>query len=460
MKLFSVLIVRPDLDSRRIIAHVPGLLAAFLLLLIATGPVLAAPDSLARGPFLASSVVSQELPCGLGCVVDQVPASAQVSLVVSLEAGSHLDEAATSGLANLLAELKSSSLEGWLDASSHPASPLLGTGLLQNSNKDYTSFSLSCSLLNWREALRAIFTVLFVEEPKAEQLDKARPQVLSELERLAQNPTYSALDRAHQAIYAGHPYALPVRGSRESLQALALRDVISFWRQHYVARQAGLVVSGPVLPEEVFSFVTSELAPLLRAGEAAPAVPVAPAPPSRGIITEGSLGDNAHILVAFTGPSLDSPKRVWQYDVLLYALLGYGPASVMSVLGDVDLRNPVSVEFLTFEGPALLTLGLDVPEDQASSVIAALQRHFDGLPSKLTPEVLEDARRRLLAGFLAGNQNPRERADALAFYQRKGGYSFGVDYTSNITALKLSELPDLASKKLAWDEARLLLVYY
>jgi predicted Zn-dependent peptidase len=62
-------------------------------------------------------------------------------------------------------------------------------------------------------------------------------------------PWFNALECFTKQIYGDHPYALPVTGSRESLDIISKRDIEQFFAQNYVARNGAISIVGDICLE-------------------------------------------------------------------------------------------------------------------------------------------------------------------------------------------------------------------
>ncbi len=66
------------------------------------------------------------------------------------------------------------------------------------------------------------------------------------LEARKQSPSDIAEEAFFKAVYAEHPYAMPVGGTDESLENITLQDIEAFYQQYYVASNAITVIVGAV----------------------------------------------------------------------------------------------------------------------------------------------------------------------------------------------------------------------
>ncbi len=69
--------------------------------------------------------------------------------------------------------------------------------------------------------------------------------------RITESPAFQLYTRMYQTMYAGHPFARSVIGSRASIRELTPATTIEFHRQWYRASNAYLLISGPLKARDI-----------------------------------------------------------------------------------------------------------------------------------------------------------------------------------------------------------------
>ncbi|MEN8129978.1 MAG: pitrilysin family protein [Pseudomonadota bacterium] len=87
-----------------------------------------------------------------------------------------------------------------------------------------------------------------------------------------QEPDAIAEKAFYRAVYGDHPFANPVNGTEQSIDAIALEDVKDFHRRYLVARNAVLVLVGDINKEDA-ERVARRIGKRLPAGKPAPTLP-------------------------------------------------------------------------------------------------------------------------------------------------------------------------------------------
>lgn len=96
-----------------------------------------------------------------------------------------------------------------------------------------------------------------------EDIEPERRVVLEErLSRVDNNPRAQLAEQAASALYANHPYRIPIIGWEHEIKALTRADLLAFYRAWYTPNNAVIVISGDVTAAEVKPMVTKHFAGL------------------------------------------------------------------------------------------------------------------------------------------------------------------------------------------------------
>src|SRR5262249_61914782 len=112
--------------------------------------------------------------------------------------------------------------------------------------------------------------------PEAELKRKAA-QIQAAIERSEEEPGTVASRALSKLVFAGHPYANPVEGTRESVARLTRDDVVRFYGERVRPDTTIIAVVGAVTIEQARREITARFG-----GWARPASPPAGVPMARG----------------------------------------------------------------------------------------------------------------------------------------------------------------------------------
>ncbi len=190
----------------------------------------------------------------------------------------------------------------------------LGAQLSSTALRDMAMVSLrSLSDARYLDPAVAILARI-IGEPRfpEEVFQRERKRLLVSLRAEQQSPGDIASKAFYRAIYGEHPYASPVNGTEESLQALRRSDLQRFHQRYYVAANAVVALVGDLTREEAEKLAEQLVAPL-STGTAAPSLPAVK--PLAGAV-ERSLphpSTQTHILLGQPGMTRTDPDYMALY---------------------------------------------------------------------------------------------------------------------------------------------------
>ena len=112
---------------------------------------------------------------------------------------------------------------------------------------DATSVAVSALTRNFPAALDLVADVVLHPTFPQEETDRQRASRLASLADQRANPTIVATNVMNAALFGPrHPYGYSELGTRESVEKITRDDMAAFWKRHFVANNAALVVAGDI----------------------------------------------------------------------------------------------------------------------------------------------------------------------------------------------------------------------
>lgn len=246
-----------------------------------------------------------------------------VSTVLAYRVGGRDEAAGESGTAHFLEHMMFRGSARYGPGEIDRRTQALGGTNNAFTSHDLTAYYFAFAADRWHEALaieRDRMTALTLD-PAA--VESERQVILEEIAMYRDDP-WDALELAVQeALFPGHPYAVPVLGTEEDLRRTGREVLAGFHRRFYRPENALLVVAG-----DFDADCEAEIARVfgeLPAGDASRVRPAPPATPSELCRIERRQGEVVRLQLAFVAPAPDQDDHAGLK--LLATLLGGGRTS-------------------------------------------------------------------------------------------------------------------------------------
>jgi zinc protease len=216
-----------------------------------------APEMPAAGaprPFEFPAAATKTLPNGLRVfvVTDQREPSVAARLVI-LSAGSIQDPAGMPGVAGMTAGLLTQGTAKRSAKEIAEAIDFVGGTLDAKAGRDATTVTLDVVKKDLGVGMDLLSDVVLHPAFKAEELDRQRQQLLSDLEVQYSDPNYLATLAFARTLYGDSPYGLPEQGTPATVKKLQREDFVKFHDANYAPNQAVLGFAGDITPDEAFA---------------------------------------------------------------------------------------------------------------------------------------------------------------------------------------------------------------
>lgn len=233
------------------------------------------------------------------------------------------------GLANLTSDLLSQGTTQW--SADQIANRLddHGAQFWASTNRDMTLLTLRTLVdsADLKANVALLSTLASQLNIQAAAFSRIKNKQLTRIKVGRSRPGYRAQLALFKTLYAGTPYASPVMGTLNSVQALTLPDVMAFYKQFYVAKNAQLVLVGDITVSQAKA-IAKQIDMSLPPGEKASPVLVNPPPVAAQTIHIKMPSQQTTVLVATLAPEKGDPRN----DALKLANTMLGGESALSVL--------------------------------------------------------------------------------------------------------------------------------
>jgi len=214
------------------------------------------------------------LPNGLKVLVWENPGTASVAVDLWVRTGSRSEPAPLNGISHFVEHLlfKGTARRSAQDISREVAS---GGGFINAfTHWEYTQIHLSLLPANLDMGLDILADMTRNSVMTAEMVEKERKVLLEEISLANIYPPSYVLNLVSKTLFPQNALALPISGTKDSVQAIGREDLLKFYKVNYVPERAFITIVGNVSPQKARDSVRNHFSSWAPRNE-----PLTPAPP-------------------------------------------------------------------------------------------------------------------------------------------------------------------------------------
>lgn len=288
--------------------------------------------------------------------------------------------------------------------------------------------------------------------------DKAR--TLLGLKRQEESPGAIGKRAFFEALYGSHPYASPIGGRLDTVERLTREDIVAFYRQYYVAKNAVVVVVGDLSRTEAEALVTKLLQGLPE-GRAASALPEPQDDHKGKVVKQPFPSAQTHVFSGALGSRRHDPDYFELY-VGNHILGGSGLVSLITE--EVREKRGLAYSAYSYFSPMAqfgpFMMGLQTRNDQADQAFNVLTETLERfIKEGPTKKQLEAAQNNITGGFalrLDSNRKIAEYIAMIAFYDLPLDYL--ESFSGKVKAVTAEAIRDAFSRRLRPAEFKTIMV--
>ena len=392
------------------------------------------------------------LPSGLTAIVDTVRACPVVAFQAWIKSGGADELDGERGLAHLHEHMlfKGTPTRGVGEIAS--AIEACGGQINAWTSSDHTCYHIILPAHEWRAGLGILADAVCHPLFDAEELAREIEVVVEEIKRAADSPSQVGYQRLFEQVFAGHPYALPVLGTAQSVRAMSAGRMRAFYEKHYRATNTTVVACGD-LPEEGVLEAIAEAFADLNPGP----------PPERQSSDRKALAAQAsvpqttfsesRVLVGWPAPSLEHAD-IAALD-LLAIILGQGDSSrlVRVLQRERELVNDTGATSYTPLRAGLFAITLLTSAERLQpALIAALELLRDLQAGGVSQSELDKARNNVLADATYKLETVQGLAHSAGYFEAAtGDPEWENVYNARIAAVSAADIQRVARRWLGPD---------
>ena len=266
------------------------------------------------------------------------------------------------------------------------------------------------------------------------EIEKEKSVVQQEIHLVEDTPDEYIHDFFEKVFWGRHPLALPVLGTRDSVQGFTRETLLPFFRKHYRGDHLVLTAAGRLEHDALDA----------QAGEPAPGVP---APASRTACLEKDLGQ-VHLIIGTPAPSSVSPRRFGA--ILMNAILGGSMSSRLfqEIREKRGLAYAVRSYIVSYRDTGMLNIYVGTSREKVQDVIGLIAEELRRMKNEhLSDRELHLAKELIKGNILLGLESTDNRMSKLAANEICFGRPISFEeIVSSVDAVEPEDIRHLAGE--------------
>ncbi|MCX8037272.1 MAG: insulinase family protein [Candidatus Sumerlaeia bacterium] len=191
------------------------------------------------------------LPNGIRLIVKRNPSNRILAMQCYFRAGSYYERTEESGITNLLCETMLKGTKNRTALEIAETMEAIGGEIDASASEDFVVVSTISTVEDLDTALDVLRDVIVNPTFPPDELEKEREAVLAAIRQQEDHSFSFAYKQFRALLYEGHPYALPVIGTTETVRAITRRQIVELHRGQFAADNMLAVVVGDVHPDTI-----------------------------------------------------------------------------------------------------------------------------------------------------------------------------------------------------------------
>lgn len=382
---------------------------------------------LLAAPAAAAPLAHREvLPNGIVLLVAERPAVPIVAVRVLVRAGAALDPADRPGLANLTGALLTRGTARRTGPELDSAIEFVGGSLEAGAGRDDVAASLRVLKKDLPLGLDLLSEVVLTPTFPRDEVARKVAEIQAAIKRSDEDPSAVASRALAPLVFPGHPYGVPVEGTRASVGRLTRDDVVRFHAERFRPDVTVIAVVGAVTVEEARREIVARFGHWARPSTPPARVPdAAPGPRPRAETVARELTQSTIVLgrqaVRQTNPDY-FPLTVASY------ILGGG--SVSRLYSRVREQGGLAYSVYSYIAPARHGAALNVVAQTRTAEVSRVTEILTQELARMIHEPVSDAELGLAKSYLIGSFPLRldTSAKVADFVSAVEAMGLGLDY--------------------------------
>jgi predicted Zn-dependent peptidase len=383
------------------------------------------------------------LPNGLRVISQDMPSVRSVAVGMWVDAGSRDETPIEAGASHFLEHLLFKGSDRLSAQTIAEAFDAVGAQHNAFTSKEYTSYWAKLRDADLPIATEILSEMLIRPAFRQEEIDSERHVVMEEINMNEDDPTDVAHEMFVRSLWAGHPLAPPILGTRESITEMTRDTIAGYWGRRYSPKSVVVAAAGRVDHEDLVAQIEAHMGEW--AGPAVDREVTTAAPQSEVNVTRRDT-EQAHLV--FGGHALNrDDERRWALTVVDH-VLGGGMSSRLfrEIREQRGLAYAVHSFRLPFKDSGAFAIYVGTTPTQTSEVLKLIRSELDKMMQDgLTEEELDRAKGHVAGALALSLEDSGSRMNRLGRNELTGIEQLSVDdIVARVEAVDLAEARDVA----------------
>ena len=398
-------------------------------------PAAAAPARAAAAA--QSQLVNRVLANGLEIIVLEDHSVPLVTIEMAAKNGSYTEPPELNGLSHLYEHMFFKANRAIANAEEYLQKiGQLGIAYNGSTREEVVNYYFTTTSPNLRTAMNFMRDAIRYPLFDKGEFEREREVVIGEFDRNEANPFYYINREMTNRLFYKYPSRKDPLGNRQTILTATTDMMRLIQARYYVPNNTALVVTGDVVPEEVFKMAQEFYGDWPRAEDPFVKYPMVEHPPlqrSEGAVVKQPV-QNVLINIGWHGPSIgkDNPAT-YAADVFSF-ILTQPNSRFQRALVDTGLVNGVSLGYYTQRNIGPIQIVAQTSPEKARAALRAIYNEVAHFNDKdyFTDEQLESAKALLEADDLYSREKLSEYAHTLSFWWASTGLEYFRGYLQNL----------------------------
>jgi zinc protease len=398
---------------------------------------LAAVRPAAAAALPQAQLVNRILPNGFEIIVLEDHSVPLVTIEMAARNGSYTEPPELNGLSHLYEHMFFKANRAIANAEEYLQKiGQLGIAYNGSTREEVVNYYFTTTSPNLRTAMNFMRDAVRYPLFDKGEFEREREVVIGEIDRNESNPFYYLNHEMNNRLFYKYPSRKDPLGNRQTVSTATTDMMRLIQSRYYVPNNSVLVVTGDVVPEDVFKMAQEFYGDWPKSEDPFvkyPMVEHPPLPKSDGVIVKQPV-QNVIIDIGWHGPSIgkDNPAT-YAADVFSF-ILTQPNSRFQRALVDTGLVNGVGIGYYTQRNIGPIQITAQMTPDKARAALKAIYNEVAHFNDKdyFTDEQLESAKALLEADDLYSREKLSEYAHTLSFWWASTGLDYFRGYLQNL----------------------------